>query len=123
MKKIFSFTGAKKIVFGNGSLLTLATHIKELHAQNPLVVIDKNLAKTGFQEKVANILIPKALNLQSMIRSSRNRGLNWRMKARRWQLKIKAISSSASAAAAPWMWPKQSQFWPPTKEAQLIIWG
>ncbi|NMC98002.1 MAG: iron-containing alcohol dehydrogenase, partial [Deltaproteobacteria bacterium] len=30
MRKTFSFTGAKKIVFGNGSLLTLAAHIKEL---------------------------------------------------------------------------------------------
>ena len=51
MRKIFSFTGAKKIVFGNGSLLTLASHIKEHHAQNPLVVIDKNLAKTGLAGK------------------------------------------------------------------------
>jgi alcohol dehydrogenase class IV len=58
MRKTFSFTGAKKIIFGNGSLLTLANHIKELHAQNPLVVIDKNLAKTDLLEKVANVLIP-----------------------------------------------------------------
>jgi len=58
MRKTFSFTGAKKIIFGNGSLLTLANHIKELHAQNPLVVIDKNLAKTDLLEKVANILVP-----------------------------------------------------------------
>jgi alcohol dehydrogenase len=36
----------------------LASHIKELHAQNPLVVIDKNLAKTDLLEKVANVLIP-----------------------------------------------------------------
>ena len=41
MRKIFSFTGAKKIVFGNGSLLTLAGHLNEHHAKNPLVVIDK----------------------------------------------------------------------------------
>lgn len=58
MRKTFSFTGAKKIIFGNGSILTLANHIKELHAQNPLVVIDKNLAKTDLLEKVANVLIP-----------------------------------------------------------------
>ncbi len=57
MRKIFSFTGAKKIVFGNGSILTLASHIKEHHAQNPLVVIDKNLAKTDLQEKIASILV------------------------------------------------------------------
>ncbi|MRR17582.1 MAG: iron-containing alcohol dehydrogenase [Deltaproteobacteria bacterium] len=57
MRKIFSFTGAKKIVFGNGSILSLAGHIKEHHSQNPLVVIDKNIAKTGLQERIASILV------------------------------------------------------------------
>ena len=61
MRKIFSFTGAKKIIFGNGSLLTLSDHVKEHHAQNPLVVIDKNLAKTDLLEKVANVLIPAGI--------------------------------------------------------------
>ena len=61
MRNIFSFTGAKKIVFGNGSILTLASHIKEHHAQNPLVVIDKNLAKTGLQEKIASILVSEGI--------------------------------------------------------------
>jgi len=61
MRKIFSFTGAKKIVFGNGSLLTLASHLKEHHAQNPLVVMDKNLAKTGLQEKIASILVSEGI--------------------------------------------------------------
>jgi alcohol dehydrogenase class IV len=61
MRKTFSFTGAKKIIFGNGSLLTLAAHIKELHAQNPLVVIDKNLAKTGLLERVASILVSEGI--------------------------------------------------------------
>ncbi|PKN18259.1 MAG: alcohol dehydrogenase [Deltaproteobacteria bacterium HGW-Deltaproteobacteria-6] len=57
MRKIFSFTGAKKIVFGNGSILMLANHVKEHHAQNPLIVIDKNLAKTELQERIASILV------------------------------------------------------------------
>ena len=61
MRKIFSFTGAKKIVFGNGSILALAGHIQEHHAQNPLVVIDKNLAKTGLQEKIAGILVSEGI--------------------------------------------------------------
>ncbi|MHB8138649.1 MAG: iron-containing alcohol dehydrogenase [Smithellaceae bacterium] len=61
MRKIFSFTGAKKIVFGNGSILTLASHIKEHSARNPLVVIDKNLAKTGLQEKIASILVSEGI--------------------------------------------------------------
>ncbi|KIE17325.1 hypothetical protein DS62_04340, partial [Smithella sp. SC_K08D17] len=47
-----------KIIFGNGSILTLTSHIKEFHAQNPLLVIDKNLAKTDLLEKIANVLIP-----------------------------------------------------------------
>ena len=61
MEKVFSFTGAKKIVFGTGSLSTLAGHIKELNAKNPLVVIDKNLSKAGFQEKIADILKPEGI--------------------------------------------------------------
>ncbi len=61
MKKIFSFTGAKRIVFGNGSFHALVSHIKELNAKNPLVVIDKNLAHAGFQERVANLLIPEGM--------------------------------------------------------------
>ena len=61
MRKIFSFTGAKKIIFGIGSFHALAGHIKELNAKNPLVVIDKNLAKAGFQEAVANLLIPEGI--------------------------------------------------------------
>jgi alcohol dehydrogenase len=61
MRKTFSFTGAKKIVFGNGSLLTLAGHLKDQHSQNPLVVIDKNLAKTGLQEKIASILVSEGI--------------------------------------------------------------
>jgi alcohol dehydrogenase len=61
MRKLFSFTGAKKIVFGNGSILTLASHVKEHHAQNPLIVIDKNLAKTGLQERIASILVSEGI--------------------------------------------------------------
>ena len=57
MRKVFSFTGAKKIVFGNGSFRALVSHIQELNAKNPLVVMDKNLAKAGFQEAVANLLV------------------------------------------------------------------
>ena len=61
MRKIFSFTGAQKIIFGNGSVNGLVSHIQELNAKNPLVVIDKNLAKGGFQERVANLLIPEGM--------------------------------------------------------------
>jgi len=61
MRKVFSFTGAKKIVFGNGSFRALVSHIQELNAKNPLVVMDKNLAKAGFQEAVANLLIPEGM--------------------------------------------------------------
>jgi alcohol dehydrogenase class IV len=61
MRKIFSFTGAKKIIFGSGFFHGLVNHIKELNAKNPLVVIDKNLAQAGFQEKVSNLLIPEGM--------------------------------------------------------------
>ena len=63
MGKTFSFTGAKKIVFGNGELLKLAGHIRDLHAKNPLVVIDKNLAKTNLLEKIEKILLPEGIKV------------------------------------------------------------
>jgi len=60
MQKIFSFTGAKKVVFGCGALEQLADHVKELNAKNPLVVIDKNLSAV-LGEKVNKILSPAGI--------------------------------------------------------------
>jgi alcohol dehydrogenase class IV len=54
--KTFSFTGAKKIVFGRGSFAALPEHIAELKIQRPLIVLDRNLAETGFREKVDGVL-------------------------------------------------------------------
>jgi len=54
MKKHFSFTGAKKIIFGNGSFDMLGDHIRDMKASRPLVVLDRNLSKTGFKERIAN---------------------------------------------------------------------
>lgn len=56
MKKIFSFTGAKKIVFGNGSFDKLGEYIKELECSNPLIVLDKTLSTSGFGDKVSCLL-------------------------------------------------------------------
>jgi len=54
--KTFSFTGAKKIVFGNGSFAGLAEHLAELKMGRPLVVLDGNLAGAGFGGKVAALM-------------------------------------------------------------------
>ncbi|MEI8173133.1 MAG: iron-containing alcohol dehydrogenase [Deltaproteobacteria bacterium] len=56
MNRPFAFTGAKKIVFGNGTFDTLPDHIRELKASRPLVVLDKNLAGTGFRDRIKEIL-------------------------------------------------------------------
>jgi len=56
MNKPFTFTGAKKIVFGVGSFDSLPDHIRELKAGRPLVVLDKNLAGAGLGEKVQKLL-------------------------------------------------------------------
>lgn len=56
MNKTFSFTGAKKIVFGNGSFEELVEHIKESGGDNPLIVLDKGLSETGFRQKVSGLL-------------------------------------------------------------------
>ncbi|MGA3207016.1 MAG: iron-containing alcohol dehydrogenase [Syntrophales bacterium] len=56
MYKNFSFTGAKKIIFGNGALESLAEHVCELKATRPLIVLDRNLSKTDLKGRVLNIL-------------------------------------------------------------------
>jgi alcohol dehydrogenase len=56
MIKQFSFTGAKKIIFGNGSFNTLADHVRELKASRPLIVLDRNLSKTGLRDWISEIL-------------------------------------------------------------------
>ena len=54
--KTFSFTGAKKIVFGRGSFASLPEQLAEQKVFRPLVVLDRNLAETGFRERVAGLL-------------------------------------------------------------------
>jgi len=56
MNKTFSFTGAKKIVFGNGSFDEIVEHIKESGGDKPLIVLDKGLSETGFRQKVSALL-------------------------------------------------------------------
>ncbi len=53
MEKTFSFTGAKKIVFGSGSFEKLGEYIDELGGKRPMILIDKNLADAGYREKIA----------------------------------------------------------------------
>jgi alcohol dehydrogenase len=61
MNKTFSFTGAKKIVFGCAAFESLADHVKELGGRKPLVVLDRNLSKTGYRERVAEVLAKGSL--------------------------------------------------------------
>ncbi len=61
MIKTFAFTGAKKILFGNGAFDSLADQIAELKASRPLIVLDKNLAATGIKERLKEILNKEGL--------------------------------------------------------------
>ncbi len=56
MKEIFTFTGAKKIIFGRGALDGLAGAVGELGGTKPFVVIDRNLAEAGMTERVEDLL-------------------------------------------------------------------
>jgi alcohol dehydrogenase len=56
MIRQFSFTGAKKIVFGNGAFTSLIEHIRELACSRPMIVLDKNLAAAGFRDKITDLL-------------------------------------------------------------------
>ncbi len=53
MNKIFSFTGAGKIVFGNGTFEQLAEHIRNLGGKKPLVVLDNSLSTGGLGDRVS----------------------------------------------------------------------
>ena len=55
MKRIFSFTGARKIVFGSGAFEQLLEHVRELRGSKPLVVLDGNLSLAGFKERVSDL--------------------------------------------------------------------
>jgi len=55
MKRIFSFTGARKIVFGSGAFEQLLEHVHELKGSKPLVVLDRNLSLAGFKERVSSL--------------------------------------------------------------------
>jgi len=46
--KTFSFTGAKKIVFGRGSFAALPEHLAELKILRPLIVLDRTSPKPAF---------------------------------------------------------------------------
>lgn len=56
MYKTFSFTGAQKIVFGCAVFERLADHVKELGGRKPLVVLDRNLSKSGFRGRAMEVL-------------------------------------------------------------------
>jgi len=52
MKKSFTFRGAKKLVFGRGSINELSDNIAELGAKRPIVFLDGNLSSEEFRQKI-----------------------------------------------------------------------
>jgi alcohol dehydrogenase class IV len=63
MNKPFTFTGARKIVFGTGSFDHLAEQVLALRGLRPLIVLDKNLAATGIKKKVIDLLAGRGLKM------------------------------------------------------------
>jgi len=55
MPKTFSFTGARKIVFGCGSFSGLAAQVRDLKAKKPFVALDGNLAKMGMRDRIVEM--------------------------------------------------------------------
>jgi len=55
MQKTFSFTGARKIVFGCGSLSGLVGQIRDMRAKKPFIAMDGNLAKLGMRDKIMEL--------------------------------------------------------------------
>ncbi|NPV06143.1 MAG: iron-containing alcohol dehydrogenase [Syntrophaceae bacterium] len=55
MTKTFSFTGARKIVFGCGTFSGLAAQVRDLRAEKPFVALDGNLANLGMRDRIAEM--------------------------------------------------------------------
>ena len=55
MPKTFSFTGARKIVFGCGTFSGLAAQVRDLRAKKPFVALDGNLAKMGMRDRIVEM--------------------------------------------------------------------
>ncbi len=84
MQKIFSFTGAKKIVFGCGSFSGLAGQIREMRAKKPFIAMDGNLAKLGMRDKIMEMFDREGMKavlydkvLPSLPSSRPTKGQNW----------------------------------------------
>jgi len=56
MDSLFTYTGAKKIVFGRGALDRLPEFTAELNGRKPLVVMDGSLARSGLSRRVSLLL-------------------------------------------------------------------
>lgn len=56
METLFTYTGAKKIVFGRGALDRLPEFMAELNGKKPLVVMDGSLARSGLSRRVSLLL-------------------------------------------------------------------
>ena len=63
MRRTFTFTGARKIVFGRGSFGLLKDHVGEFRASRPFIVLDRNLAEAGLGTQAAEILNAGGLRL------------------------------------------------------------
>ena len=55
MKKTFTFTGAKKIIFGCESLKQLPDCMTELKAKRPIFFLDGNLSTEEFRKKISTL--------------------------------------------------------------------
>jgi len=62
MNTIFSFTGARKIVFGDGAFEELADYIGEMKGKRAFVVLDRGLSEAGFGERIADVLTPRGVH-------------------------------------------------------------
>lgn len=55
MQQSFTFTGAKKTVFGKGSINQLPDLISELQAQRPIIFLDGNLSSETLRKKISKL--------------------------------------------------------------------
>jgi len=140
MQKTFSFTGAKKIVFGCGSFSGLVGQVRDLRAKKPFIAIDGNLAKLGMRDKILEmferegmkaVLYDKVLPEPPLEQADEGAKLALKGKC---DIVIgigggsamdvaKAVAVvAAHGAGAPWTSPRPWPSWPPTGPRQKTFW-
>jgi len=116
MEKTFTFTGARKIVFGCGALNGLSQLLTELKVSRPYIVMDPALANTEVRERLCKKLEREHLSYTLFTDVEAEPSLELADKCALKAQESGADGSWASVVAVPWISRKRSPSLPHTAQ-------